>query len=181
MPVSFPFSLSSAKSPQSCPTLCDPMDGSPPSLGFSRQEHWSGLPFPPPVHESEKWKWSRSVVSDSSRPHGLQPTRLLCPWDSPGKSSGEGCHCLLRLSPHLPFNFHMILSNVFVYNVNYKRYIFIVGKLESTLNKTKKKCSFFFNLCNFKVVQERTSWNWLLKCVWKFLFLQLYQRWVAFF
>ena len=40
----------------------------PPSLGFSRQEHWSGLPFPSPVHESEKWKWSRSVVSDSSRP-----------------------------------------------------------------------------------------------------------------
>ena len=37
----------------------------PPSLGFSRQEHWSGLPFPSPVHENEKWKWSRSVVSDS--------------------------------------------------------------------------------------------------------------------
>ena len=53
----------------------------PRSLGFSRQEHWSGLPFPPPMHESEKWKWSRSVVSDSSRPHGLQPTRLLHPWD----------------------------------------------------------------------------------------------------
>ena len=30
------------------------------------------LPFPSPMHESEKWKWSRSVVSDSSRPHGLQ-------------------------------------------------------------------------------------------------------------
>ena len=43
----------------------------PPSLGFSRQEHWSGLPFPSPMHESEKWKWSHSVVSDSSRPHGL--------------------------------------------------------------------------------------------------------------
>ena len=28
----------------------------PPSLGFSRQEYWSGLPFPFPVHESEKWK-----------------------------------------------------------------------------------------------------------------------------
>ena len=28
----------------------------PPSLGFSRQEHWSGLPFPSPMHESEKWK-----------------------------------------------------------------------------------------------------------------------------
>ena len=47
-----------AKSLQSCPTLCDPRDGSPPgsqgSLGFSRQEHWSGLPFPSPMHEREK-------------------------------------------------------------------------------------------------------------------------------
>ena len=43
------------------------------------------------MHESEKWKWSRSVVSDSSRPHGLQPTRLLCPWDFPGKSTGVWC------------------------------------------------------------------------------------------
>ena len=67
----------------------------PPSLGFSRQEHWSGLPFPSPMHESEKWKWSRTVMSDSSRPHGLQPTRLLRPWDFPGKSTGVGCHCLL--------------------------------------------------------------------------------------
>ena len=69
----------------------------PPSLGFSRQEHWSGLPFPSPRHESEKIKWSRSVVSDSSQPHGLQPTWLLRPWDFPGKSTGVGCHCLLRL------------------------------------------------------------------------------------
>ena len=55
-----------AKSLQSCPTLCDPIDGShqaPPSVGFSRQEHWSGLPFPSPMQESEKWKWSHSVVS----------------------------------------------------------------------------------------------------------------------
>ena len=36
----------------------------PPSLGFSRQEHWSGLPSPSPRHEGKKWKWSRSVVSD---------------------------------------------------------------------------------------------------------------------
>ena len=46
-----------AKSLQSCPTLCDPIDTAhqaPPSLGFSRQEHWSGLPFPSPMHESEK-------------------------------------------------------------------------------------------------------------------------------
>jgi len=69
-------------------------------MGFSRQEHWSGLPFPSPMHESEKWKWSRSVVYDSQRPHGLQPSRLLCPWDFPGKSTGVGCHCLLHTIVH---------------------------------------------------------------------------------
>ena len=43
-----------AKSLQLCPTLCDPIEGSPPgSLEFSMQEHWSGLPFPSPMHESE--------------------------------------------------------------------------------------------------------------------------------
>ena len=30
------------------------------------------------------------------KPHGLYPTRLLCPWDSPGKNSGVGCHALLQ-------------------------------------------------------------------------------------
>ena len=70
----------------------------PSSLGFSRQEYWSGLPFPSPMHESEKWKWSRSVVPDSQQPHELQPTRLLRPWDFPDKSTGVGCHCLLRLA-----------------------------------------------------------------------------------
>ena len=51
------YAAAAAKPPQSCPTLCDPRDGSPPgspSLGFSRQEHWSGLPLPSPMHESEK-------------------------------------------------------------------------------------------------------------------------------
>ena len=73
-----------AKSFHSCPTLCDPVDSSPPgspSLGFSRQKHWSGLPFPTPMHKSEVAQ---------SRPHGLQPTRLLHPLDFPGKSTGVG-------------------------------------------------------------------------------------------
>ena len=111
-----PAAAAAAKSLQSCPTLCDPIDSSPPgspvpgilqartlewvassfsnewkwkvkgkslslvrllatprtaahqappSMGFSRQECWSGVPFPSPMHESEKWKGSRSVVSDS--------------------------------------------------------------------------------------------------------------------
>ena len=60
-----------ATSLQSCPTLCDSIDSSPPgsrSLGFSRQERWSGSPCPSPMHESEKWTWSHSVVSNSSDP-----------------------------------------------------------------------------------------------------------------
>ena len=35
-------------------------------------------------------------MSNPQRPHGLQSTRLLCPWDFPGKSTGVGCHCLLQ-------------------------------------------------------------------------------------
>ena len=37
-----------------------------------------------------------SVMSDSLRPRGLQPARLLCPHDSPGKNTGVGCHFLLQ-------------------------------------------------------------------------------------
>ena len=50
-PVHPAAAAAAAKSLQSCPTLCDPTDGNPPgspSLGFSRQEHWSGLPLPSP-------------------------------------------------------------------------------------------------------------------------------------
>ena len=47
-----------------------------------------------------------SVVSDSVRPHTQQPTRLPCPWDSPGKNTGVGCHFLLQ---HMKVN---LLSRV---------------------------------------------------------------------
>ena len=62
------LAAAAAKLLQSCRLCANPETAAhqaPPSLGFSRQEHWSGLPFPSPMHESEKWKWSRSVVSDS--------------------------------------------------------------------------------------------------------------------
>ena len=73
--ILFPFAAAAAKLLQSYPTLCDPIcyamlshfshvrlfvtpqtaaHQAPPSLGFSRQEHWSGLPFPSPMHEREK-------------------------------------------------------------------------------------------------------------------------------
>ena len=45
-----------------------------------------------------------SVVSDSLQLHGLEPARLLCPWNSPGKNTGVGCHFLLRCLLYLFLN-----------------------------------------------------------------------------
>ena len=99
-----------------------------PSMEFSRQEYWRGLPCPPPgvlpdpgfkppslmspalagrfFPTSATWEapkcsmccavLSHSVVSDPLWPQGLKPTRLLCPWNSPGKNAGIGCHALLQ-------------------------------------------------------------------------------------
>ena len=88
-----------AESLQSCPTLCDPIHGSPPGSSVpgilqARILEWVAISF------SNAWKWKVKVkslsLSNSLRLHGLQPTRLLHPWDFPGKSTGVGCHCLLH-------------------------------------------------------------------------------------
>ena len=76
--------------------LCNPIDGSPPGSPIpgilqAGTLEWVAISF------SNAWKWSCSVVSNSLRPHGLQPTRLLRPWDFPGKSTGVGCHRLLQI------------------------------------------------------------------------------------
>ena len=92
--------LVAAKSLQSCPTLCDAIDASPPGFPIpgilqARTLEWVAISF------SNAWKWKVKVKVKSLsrvrlwRPHGLQPTRLLHPWDFPGKSTGVGCHCLL--------------------------------------------------------------------------------------
>ena len=82
---------------QSCLTLCDPMDCSLPCSSIhgifqARVLEWVTISF----SRNWKWKWSRSVVSDSLRPHGLWPTRFLCPWDFPSKDTGVGCYFLLQ-------------------------------------------------------------------------------------
>ena len=86
-----------------------------PSMGFSRQEYWSGVPVPSPYFTVTlpqlciSVQFSCSVMSDSLQPHRLQPTRFLHPWDFPGKNTGVGCHFLLQeifltqgLNPGLP-------------------------------------------------------------------------------
>ena len=88
-----------AKSLQSCPTLCDPRDGSPPGSAVpgilqARTLEWVAISF------SNAWKWKVKVKSLSRVRLLATPwtaaTRLLHPWDFPGKSTGVGCHCLLH-------------------------------------------------------------------------------------
>ena len=69
-----------AKSLQSCLTLCDPMDFSPPGssvLGFSRQEYWSGMPCPPPGDLPNSGIETTSLMSPALA-GGFFTTRL--PW-----------------------------------------------------------------------------------------------------
>ena len=64
---------------------------------------------------------SYSVVSDSLRPHGLEPTRLLCPWNFPGKSTGVGCRFLLqRIFPSQGSNPGLLHCRQMLYRLSYE-------------------------------------------------------------
>ena len=111
---------------QSCLTLWDPMDCSPPGSSIrgifqAKILKWVAISYFRGSSQPKDWTWvftteppgklfvysthkcvllllllSHSVVSDSVRPHRRQPTRLPHPWDSPGKNTGVGCHFLLQ-------------------------------------------------------------------------------------
>ena len=103
--ISLFAAAAAAKLLQSCPTLCDPRDSSPPGFPIpgilqARTLEWVTISF------SNAWKWKVKVKSLS------RVWLLATPWtaayqaplsmDFPGKSTGVGCHCLLRsayLSP----------------------------------------------------------------------------------
>ena len=62
--------VAAAKSLQSCPTLCDPIDGSPPgspSPGFSRQEHWSVLPSPSPIRHKPAQFCKAAILQSNNK------------------------------------------------------------------------------------------------------------------
>ena len=60
-------------------------------------ELWIGFSDHHPEYSSVMGSFNvNSVVSDSLLPRGPQPSRPLCPWDSPGKNTGVGCHALLQ-------------------------------------------------------------------------------------
>ena len=83
---------------QSCLTFTTPWIAAyqaPPSMGFSRQEYWSGLPLAS-LHNAAAAAAKSLQSYLTVRPHKWQPTRPPCPWDSPGKNTGVGCHFLLQ-------------------------------------------------------------------------------------
>jgi len=61
-------------------------------MQFSRQEYWSGLPFPstgnPSLQRENDVKYREKSATYNAR--------LLCPWNSPGKNTGVGCHSLFQ-------------------------------------------------------------------------------------
>ena len=64
---------------------------------------------------------SHSVVSDSLRSHGLSPARALCSWDFPGKSTGVGCHFLLRGTfPTLGLNLGLLHCRQILYHLSHQ-------------------------------------------------------------
>ena len=98
---------------QLCPALCNPLDCGPPGSSTDLAPFtgcWTFCLFlslfQTILHVScpklsacwieKSESVSRSVSSDSWRTHGLQPTRLLCPWNLPRKNTGVGCHSLSR-------------------------------------------------------------------------------------
>ena len=64
---------------------------------------------------------SRSVMSNFLQPHGLQPARLLCPCDSPGKNTGVGCHSLLQgIFPTQGWNPGLLHCRQILYHPSYR-------------------------------------------------------------
>ena len=64
---------------------------------------------------------SHSVVLNSLQTHGLQPTRLLCPWDFPGKDTGVGCHFLLQgIFPTHGLNPGLLHCRQILYRLSYR-------------------------------------------------------------
>ena len=110
-----------AKLLQLCPTLCDPIDGSPPGSPVpgilpARTLEWVAISF------SNAWKWKVKVKSLScvwllATPL-VQPTSLLHPWDFSGKSTRVGCHHQFSITCHWaissdypPWCSHLLISD----------------------------------------------------------------------
>ena len=95
----------------------------PPHIHFSCNADRSFYPncFHPKAWMTASESVSRSVKSDSLWPYGLQPARLLCPWDSPGKNTGVGCRTLLQgIFPTKGSHWDLLHCRQILYGMSYK-------------------------------------------------------------
>ena len=79
------------------------------SRGYHSLLRWLIMQWSRSYHVLVTWLITTSVVSDSVRPRRRQPIRLLCPWDSLGKSAGVGCHFLLHSNCEAPLSVYFVL------------------------------------------------------------------------
>ena len=77
-----------------------------------------------------------SVASDSVWPHWCQPTNLSCPWDSPGKNTGVGCHFLLPFD-YWDYWMDLLLNEVSQRKTNTIKYHLYVESKNDTIQKQK--------------------------------------------
>ena len=129
----------------------------PPSMGFSRQEYWRGLPFPSPVEDFKSRKSRCSALVNSHVPvtalYSCSVTKLwltlcdpmdciahqapLCPWHFSGRHTGGGCHFLLGdlLDPEMEFETPVcpgLAGRFFTTVSNHSQFCFIYYPLASS-------------------------------------------------
>ena len=131
------------------------------------------------MHKSEKWKWSRSVVSDPQRPYGLQPSRLLHARNFPGKSTGVGCRYLLQK----PYEVDILIISIL------KTFSFILFPFwKSVAPKQEKEMAPHSNTLAWKIpwaeepVRLQSMWSWRVGHDWVtslslFTFMHWRRKW----
>ena len=158
------IAAAAAKSFQSCPTLCNPTEGSPPRSPIpgilqARTLEWVAISF------SNAWKWKGKVKSLSRVWLLATPWtaayQLLHPWDFPGKSTGVGCHCLLR---QIQCNPYQIANGIF-HRIRTKKFTFCM-ETQNTMNsqcnhekKKKNEARRNHGPCLQTILQSYSNWN----------------------
>ena len=106
-----------------------------------------------------------SVVSDSLRPFGLQPTRLLCPWDSPGKITAAGCHVLLLgIFPNQSASNILFLGlNGGYLEVSLLKWTYTLGTFLNTPNKEEEKLRLLPNVMAFRYFRQSRFKLWRVR------------------
>ena len=138
---------------QLCPTLSDPMDCSLPASSIhgilqARVLEWGATAFSASSHATFQYNLC------------FQPTRLFCPWNSPGKNTGVGCHFLLQwIFPAQGLNTDLLHFRQILYCLSHQRRL-CLGNLLSLNDKANSKIKpLKITRSCFSLQQRKNSWN----------------------